>query len=174
MQGRLKNSWTVWPAYLLLAVLCWEVLLNLYAAMQPAADAAAQDGLPVSPEFAFNWLQVAAGGGMWLVLTWAVLLLAKSLRFTANGTELAWNLPRTLAALTVLLFALPSWWLWFWTVVDWFSGRQNADLGNWHYVLAALCQPFLLFLPLQVWLGQRRLRRFAAFRQPEREADWIK
>lgn len=161
MQQRFKSGWAVWPAYVLLAVLGYEVVLNAAAAIQPGMSVRGQDGLAVSPEVAFNWLQVAAGGGMWLVLVWAVLLMAKSLRYTASGTLLPWHLPRTLAALTLLLFALPAWWLWFWVVLDWFSGRASADLGNWHYVLAAVCQPLLLFLPLQFWRGQRRLRRAA-------------
>lgn len=155
----MKKGLTVWPAYILLAVLGYEVALNAATAVLPAASVRGQDGLAVSPEIAFNWLQLIAGGGMWLLLLWAVRLSVKSLGKTAAGQRLPWNVPHTLAALTLLLFSAPAWWLWFWTAAQWLQGRQPADFGNWHYVLAALCQPFVLFLPLAWWRGQRRLRR---------------
>lgn len=150
--------WPLWPAYALLAALGYETVLNAASALRPAEGGGA-GALAVSPDIAFNWLQAAAGGGMWLLLLWALLLARKGLRQSALGLRLPWTLPRTLAALTLALFALPAWRLWFWTAAGWLSGRQGADWGNWHYVLAALCQPFVLLIPLLWWRAQRRLRR---------------
>lgn len=160
MMGRgIQNRVAVVPALLLLLLLAYDWINVLRQALRPAAQARPQDGLPVSPEFAFGWLQAAAGGGMLLVLLWAVVLMFRSLRLTDEGIRLPWQMPRVLAAAVLVCFAAPAWWLWFWAVLDWLAARQTVDFSDWRYVAAAVCQPFLLWLPWRVWRGQRQLRR---------------
>ena len=60
-------------AWIVMLDLAWNVALNVKNALLPAATPAPNDGLPVSPEFAFGWIQVLVNGGMALLVILSIL-----------------------------------------------------------------------------------------------------
>ncbi|MDO4433071.1 MAG: hypothetical protein Q4B82_00625 [Alysiella sp.] len=137
---------TVLPACLLLAELAFQTAMNVRDALSPSMQALPKDGLPVSPEFAFSWIQAATGGGMWLILAWSVWRGVGLLR---GKTKL--NTSSIMALAILLTFAAPSIGLWFWTIGDLLQGRFTVDLSNPAYAVSAFCQPFLLLLAVAAW-----------------------
>lgn len=155
--------------YLLKWLPVWLVLVDLFAgvsgnirdALLPVSPAP-HDGLPVAPETAFGWLQAVANGGMAALLAAAVWVLLGMRRRSDAGEKLAITPLRFLSALAVLAFAVPSLWLWFWTLAEWMgSGRLTLSADNPRYLLSAACQPFMVWVVLGVWRSQCRLRRVA-------------
>ena len=156
-------------AWIVMLDLAWNVALNVKNALLPAATPAPNDGLPVSPEFAFGWIQVLVNGGLALLVILSILSLFKMHRLGSHGYLLAPTIPRVSAMLVVLAFSLPSVWLWGWAIANALQGRLHI----------AADPPFLVLLAWNVWRQQRRLRKRVAFavpphnRQPENPAQTI-
>ena len=91
-------------AWIVMLDLAWNVALNVKNALLPAATPAPNDGLPVSPEFAFGWIQVLVNGGMALLVILSILSLFKMHRLGSHGYLLAPTIPRVSAMLVVLAF----------------------------------------------------------------------
>ena len=116
------------PVYAIMADLLFTVGLNIKEALLPDSKPLPGDGLPIAPEFAFGWIQVAVNGGMTCVLLWAMIMLMRMNRYSAAGERLRMTMPRTLTALVVLAFSLPSAWLWIWSAWVFFNtGQVFAD-----------------------------------------------
>ena len=166
-------------AWIVMLDLAWNVALNVKNALLPAATPAPNDGLPVSPEFAFGWRQVLVNGGMALLGILSILSLFKMHRLGRHGYLLAPTIPRVSAMLVVLAFSLPSVWLWGWAIANALQGRLHIAADPLRYLIVAACQPFLVLLAWNVWRQQRRLRKRVAFavpphnRQPENPAQTI-
>ncbi len=146
-------------AYLVLADLLFGLVGNVKSALLPSAAPLPKDGLPVSPEFAFGWLQVLANGGMALVVGLALLSVLAQSRSAARHRMLVVNGWRQTALLIVAVFAAPALWQWLWAFVDFAQGRLTVSFADPRYLAVAICQPWLLLLAYSTWRGQRRLRR---------------
>ena len=161
-------------AWIVMLDLLWNVALNIKNALLPTAAPAPKDGLPISPEFAFGWIQVLVNGGMALLVILSILSLFKMQRLGSHGCKLAFTIPRASAMLIVLAFALPSVWLWGWAIANALQGKLHIDSSQLRYLIVAVCQPFLVLLAWHVWRQQRRLRKLVAFPvQPENPAQRI-
>ena len=161
-------------AWIVMLDLLWNVALNIKNALLPTAAPAPNDGLPISPEFAFGWIQVLINGGMALLVILSILSLFKMHRLGSHGYKLAFTIPRVSAMLIVLAFSLPSVWLWGWAIANTLQGNQHIDTSQPQNLIVALCQPFLVLLAWDVWRQQRRLRKLIAFPvQPENQAQHI-
>ena len=161
-------------AWIVMLDLLWNVALNIKNALLPTAAPAPKDGLPISPEFAFGWIQVLVNGGMALLVILSILSLFKMQRLGSHGYKLAFTIPRASAMLIVLAFALPSVWLWGWAIANALQGKLHIDNSQLRYLIVAVCQPFLVLLAWHVWRQQRRLRKLVAFPvQPENPAQRI-
>lgn len=146
------------PIWLIVADLCFTVILNIKDAFIPNAAPLPSDGLPVSPEFAFGWIQVLINGTMIATVLWGIYTLYKMKKYSDLGEILSMNFTRTFAALVVLAFAAPSVWLWMWALWDAFNGRITISFNSIRYLIIAICQPYLVWLFLRVWYTQHRLR----------------
>ncbi len=162
-------------AWIVMLDLLWNVVLNVKSALLPSATPAPRDGLPISPEFAFGWIQVLVNGSMALLVILSILLLFKMQRLGSHGNQLAFTIPRVSAMLVVLAFAVPSAWLWGWALLNTLQGNAHIiSTSQLRYFVVALCQPFLVLLVWNVWRQQRRLRRRVVFAvQPENQAQPI-
>ena len=92
-------------AWIVMLDLAWNVALNVKNALLPAATPAPNDGLPVSPEFAFGWIQVLVNGGMALLVILSILSLFKMHRLGSHGYLLAPTIPRVSHARGACFFA---------------------------------------------------------------------
>lgn len=73
-------------AWIVMLDLAWNVALNVKNALLPAATPAPNDGLPVSPEFAFGWIQVLVNGGMALLVILSFCRCSKCTGSAATAT----------------------------------------------------------------------------------------
>lgn len=150
------NQLALLPIYLLLLDLAFGVMLNIKESILPNVQDIPKDGLPVSPEFAFGWLQVLVNMGMVLIISWSILRLL----FLYVKTN-QYDLPRFLfsdgvAVFFVLMFSLPAWWQWFWAIRAWLSGNNIIDWHNPRYLIVSICQVYLLWLPFALWRARKR------------------
>ena len=73
------------PVYAIMVDLLFTVGLNIKEALLPDSKPLPGDGLPIAPEFAFGWIQVAVNGGMTCVLLWAMIMLMRMDRYSKIG-----------------------------------------------------------------------------------------
>ena len=147
------------PVYIISADLLTSVFFNIKDALLPTATPLPSDQLPVSPEFAFGWIQVGINGVMVLLILWAMWTLLRLKKYGDAGETLAMTLPHAFASLIVLAFSVPATWLWFnalWNLL--IHQRQTISFTSLRYLIVAGCLPYLLWLFLSVWYRQHRLR----------------
>ena len=155
----IRRFLTALPVYAVLADLVYGLALNVKDALLPSAAPAPKDGLPVSPEFAFGWIQVLANGGMVLVVGWALAKLLLMRRAAAKGSLKKLDGSGVFALLAAVAFALPGLWNGAWALASLLQGWETVWFGNPRYLAVALCQPWILLLCVQVWRGRpRRIR----------------
>ncbi|ASK28482.1 hypothetical protein [Neisseria chenwenguii] len=156
---RLFSSLSVW---LVLADMVYGFGLNLSQSMslQQAAPHQA-DGLAVTPDIAFSGLQLAANGGMILIIGFGLLVLLQLNRTVLKQQILSIGIFRTLGLLAVMAFTLPALWEWLWTAVSLSQGKPVVNLTNPRYLVVALCQPFIAALCISRLWGWYRLHKTA-------------
>ena len=154
-----KQKLSLLPVWIVMGDLVLGVALNIQSAVLPyRAAVVAQGDVPVSPEIAFNWLQVLVNGGMVAMILSAIAILLRMKRLSDAGVCLTPNLTHAIAVLTVLAFAAPAVWLWAWAAVDLLAhGRLTVALNEPRYLLVAVCQPYLVWVAAMVWCKQHRL-----------------
>lgn len=146
-------------AVLLAADLLWTWAGNVKDALVPGAAALPKDGLPVSPEFAFGWLQVLVNGGMVLTVLWGLWVLVCWQAGLRRGVLPRAGVLSVLGVLVVGVFALPSLWTWGGALWGVLQGRDTVSFASPRYVLAAVCQPVLLLCWVQVLWRYWQVRR---------------
>lgn len=130
------------------------------------------DGLLVSPEFAFGWIQVVVNIGMSAVLLWAIWVLWRCLRQFAWLGKREFSTRHGVATLFLLAFCLPAVWHGFWAIAALWQGRILFDWQNPTMMAVWLGQLGLLFLPWAIWRAYRRAPAIAS-RQPENKVGSI-
>lgn len=153
----MKRMFTTLPVCVVLADLAYNVAVNIKDALQPSAAPLPKDGLPVSPEFAFGWIQVLVNGGMVLAVALALVKLLLLSRAADQGRRVRLGISGMWALLVAAAFALPALWNWFWALVSLLQGRVVVSFDSWRYLVVACCQPFVLLLCVSVWRRYRRL-----------------
>ena len=157
MHGKnlLKNA----PILVVMLDLLYTMAQTVQHALAPTSDKPISQGIPISPEFAFGWIQVLVNGAIVMGMIWVMVQVMKMRRYTDNGECLRPTLTRAGILLMALAFGFPSVWLWFWTAVDWFQGRNTLTIDSPRYLLVAICQPYLAWVVLHILLAQQRLKR---------------
>ncbi|ULJ62419.1 hypothetical protein MIS46_10775 [Wielerella bovis] len=146
------------PVWIIVADLLFGVALNIQSALVPYKAAVGSDGLPISPEIAFNWIQVLVNGVMVIIVLSAIFMLLKMKHLSDHGERLAPTLTRAIAVLAVLAFAMPALLLWFGAAYQFFAhGRLTVTFTQSRYLLVAACQPYLVWVAAMLWRGQHRL-----------------
>ncbi len=117
-----------------------------------------------SPEMALDWAQVWINVIMVLILYYALFMLLRMYRLSCGGERITPTIGRALILLIVLVFALPSVWLWFWTLKHALNGNMTWDMTQWRYFITACCQPYLVYLVGVLWYQQYRLFHIKSIR----------
>ncbi|WP_066080271.1 hypothetical protein [Bergeriella denitrificans] len=155
----MKRLLTSLPVWLVLCDMVYGFALNL---MQSQSAAARPSDTLVTPDIAFSGLQLAANGGMILIIGFGLLVLLKLNSSVLQGRILPIGIFRTLGLLAVLAFSIPSLWEWLWAVAALASGQQVFNVGNIRYFITALCLPLIALLCLLRLFGWYRLHRQTA------------
>ena len=154
----MKLKLSLLPVWIVVADLLGSVLLNIKEAMLPERKSALQDGLPISPEFAFGWIQVLVNSTMVLVILLAIFMLLHMKKLSDAGERIVPDITRAGAVLTVLAFSMPALWLWCWAGMTYFTqGYWTVSFEQPRYVVVAACQPYLVWLAIDLWRTQYRL-----------------
>lgn len=151
------NQLALLPIYLLLLDLVFGVALNIKDALLPSTQNLPQDGLPISPEFAFGWLQVLVNAGMVLIIFLSIWKLISLYSQTHQNQKTPFSFSASIALFFVLMFSLPAWWQWFWAIISLLHGNMVLDWHNPRYLLISICQAYLLWLPFALWRARARV-----------------
>ncbi|HEZ4554028.1 TPA: hypothetical protein WI197_001162 [Neisseria meningitidis] len=100
--------------------------------------------LAVTPDIAFNSLQIVANGGMAAVVCFGLAVVFLLNRSVRRRQVLEIGVFRMLGLVAVLAFSAPSVWEWEWAnaLPLLLKGADVVNTGNARYVLTALCMPF--------------------------------
>lgn len=145
--------------------LIYGVVINTKEALIPSATPMARDNLPISPEFAFGWIQVTANASMLLLLFWAIWQCYYLIYHGQRYRIITFTGKHYLAFLMIIAFTFPAIWEWGWTLINLSQGKKTFSLNNTRYFLISLCQPFLLFLPYLAFINQWQARCYKKIAQ---------
>lgn len=140
--------------------LFYNLFLNIKEALIPSITPLPNDGLPIAPEFAFGWIQVAVNGTIILILSWAILVCLYINHQGLNYRILKTQAKYYVAYCMILAFSLPSLWQWFNAITQLIQGNNTINLINPRYLLIAISQPFLILLPYNAYLSQWQAKRY--------------
>ncbi len=132
------------PIWVLIADLWFIVAINLTQSLdKPPSKLTASSNLPVAPDIAFNWLQVAVNTGMAIILSWALIMLLRIYRQAKEGT-LTWQASSICALLICLAFSLPACYglIMQITHVVTGTGSPQISFSNVRYLIIALLLPY--------------------------------
>lgn len=146
------------PLIVLWLDLMYGCLLNINASVVAARQTWPPQGLPVSPDIAFNWLQVITNGLMVLLISYVFMILIRFNWYVLHDKFWPITLRRLFALCIILAFSLPSWWQWGLAIKDMLEGRPVIDWHNKRYLVVALMMPYPAALCLWL-LWRRRWRR---------------
>lgn len=151
----MKRFYTSLPIWVVLADMIYGLCLNVAQSMS-LRQTATND---ITPDIAFNGLQLVSNGGMVLIIGFGLAVLLQLNRTVLKREILPIGIFRVLGLVAVLAFSAPSLWQWFWTLIDLASGREVLNLNNIRYLVTALCLPFIALLCLSRLFGWYRLHR---------------
>ncbi|ATL34943.1 TPA: hypothetical protein ACJME7_002114 [Neisseria meningitidis] len=98
--------------------------------------------LAVTPDIAFNSLQIVANGGMAAVVCFGLAVVFLLNRSVRRRQVLEIGVFQMLGLVAVLAFSAPSVWEWANALPLLLKGADVVNTGNARYVLTALCMPF--------------------------------
>lgn len=140
------------PIWIIIADLWFSVIVNITQSLDkhPAHNSSAGN-LPIVPEFAFNWLQVAVNGAMAIVLSLTLLLLIRLYRQVQNKQTIHWNGLSVMSILLSLIFSLPACYgliMQMWHLFG--SGQLGISFANLRYLVIALLLPYPAFIAILI------------------------
>lgn len=150
------------PIWLVLADMAYTFAVNILQSFNLSQAQLPKDGLPVSPDIAFNGLQVVANGGMVMIIGFGLWTLLQLNRSVSKQQILPIGVFRTLGLLAVLAFSIPSVWQWLWALINLAGGHHTVAFDSPRYLVVAICQPLVAFLCLYRLAGRYRLHRSSA------------
>ncbi len=161
----LRRMLTSLPIGIMLADMVYGFVLNIVQGLnlQQQAAPASDGGLAVTPDIAFNSLQIVANGGMVIIIGFGLIVLLQLNRTVLKRQILPIGIFRTLGLIAVLAFSVPSLWEWFNAALSLSAGGNVLNTNNPRYLVSALCMPFIAFLCLVRLFGWYKLHT----RQPE-------
>ena len=109
----MKRFLTPLPIGIVLADLIYGFVLNVMQGLNLQQTASNQSGtLSVTPDIAFNSLQIVANGGMVCIIGFGLIVLFQLNRAVLRQQILPIGIFRTLGLLAVLAFSISSLWEW--------------------------------------------------------------
>lgn len=155
----MKKLFTSLPVFIALADMAYGFALNISQGLNLRQNIPSDGTLAVTPDIAFNSLQIIANGGMIAIIGFGLLTLLQ-----LNGTVLKHRiLPigifRTLGLLAVLAFSVPSLWEWGSALIAAAAGQAVFNFGSPRYLVSAFCMPLIALLCLKRLYDWYRLHR---------------
>ena len=136
------------PIAIVFADLLYGFSLNILQGLNLQQSAPAAGGLAVTPDIAFNGLQIIANGGMVLMVCFGLWVLYRLNSTAARGLILPIGVFRTLGLLAVLAFSVPSLWEWFHAALALAGGQPVVNTASPRYLVTALCLPLVALICL--------------------------
>lgn len=146
---RPKNGLSVVFSVWLLLDLLFTVVGSIKETLLPSVATLPKDGVPISPDFAFSWLQVWVNLVMVLLVAFGVNTLWYLQSLQHRRQKWRYTPATVWGLLIVLCFATPSVWHVFQAVWQLFFGRILISFREFHYVMTVLAQIYLL-----CWVGR--------------------
>lgn len=134
------------PVWIVLLDMIYGVFLNVSQNFKSRPATSISDGLAVTPDIAFDSLQLIANGGMVLIIGFGLITLLQLNRFVLKKQILPIGIFRTLGLVAVLAFSLPALLEWLYAIASLFSGQSVLNLTNVRYLVVALCMPPIAIL----------------------------
>lgn len=143
----IKRLLTPIPIGVVLVDLIYGFAVNVSQGLDLQSTAKSADGtIAVTPDIAFNSLQIVANGGMVAIIGFGLAVLFRLNRSVLLGQVLVIGVFRTLGLLAVLAFSVPSLWEWGHALYALAEGRSVLNAANGRYLLTALCMPLIAIL----------------------------
>ena len=159
----MKRFLTPLPIGIVLADLIYGFVLNVMQGLNLQQTASNQSGtLSVTPDIAFNSLQIVANGGMVCIIGFGLIVLFQLNRAVLRRQILPIGIFRTLGLLAVLAFSISSLWEWLRAALSLLSGRNVLNFSNPRYLVTAACMPIIAFLCILRLYNWYRLHRTVA------------
>lgn len=144
-----------------------DLIGNIKDALLPSPAPMPADGLPISPEWAFGWLQVLVNGIMITLLLLSMGVLWRIQYANTKKIYLSFSLFNLLGILIVFSFSAPALHLWINTIVHYSNNPQIISFDNIAYIITSLCQTILFFYGIKIIWQQINL--FFSHKQPPHE-----
>ena len=159
----MKRFLTPLPIGIVLADLIYGFVLNVMQGLNLQQTASNQSGtLSVTPDIAFNSLQIVANGGMVCIIGFGLIVLFQLNRAVLRQQILPIGIFRTLGLLAVLAFSISSLWEWLHAALSLLSGHNVLNFSNPRYLVTAACMPIIAFLCILRLYNWYRLHRTVA------------
>ena len=138
----MKRFLTPLPIGIVLADLIYGFVLNVMQGLNLQQTASNQSGtISVTPDIAFNSLQIVANGGMVCIIGFGLIVLFQLNRAVLRQQILPIGIFRTLGLLAVLAFSISSLWEWLHAALSLLSGHNVLNFSNPRYLVTAACMP---------------------------------
>lgn len=144
----MKSLLSSLPVWIVLTDMLYGLGLNISQSLNLHQSSHVSSDLPVSPDIAFNSLQLISNSGMILIIGFGLLVLLQLNHTVLRREVLSIGIFRVLGLLAVLAFSVPSMVEWFWAVWALASGQQVLNFNNIRYLVTAACLPFIAGLCL--------------------------
>ncbi len=148
------------PIWIVLADMVYGFTLNVTQSLNSRHSApSSSDGLPLTPDIAFNSLQTLSNGGMILIIGFGLVVLLQLNRTVLKKQILPIGVFRTLGLLAVLAFSIPSLWEWFWALIRLTGGESVLNFSNIRYLITSICLPLIALTCIFRLFGWSRLHK---------------
>ena len=156
----MKRILTSLPVWFVLVDMIYGFALNISQSLNlHQSSNTTDDGLTVTPDIAFNSLQLLSNGGMILIIGFGLIILLQLNRTVLAKQVLPIGIFRTLGLLAVLAFSLPALWEWMWAIFALASGHMTFNFNNPRYLVTAFCLPLIAVLCLTRLFGWYQLHK---------------
>ena len=138
------------PIWIVLADMVYGFTLNVTQSLNSRHSApTSSDGLPLTPDIAFNSLQTLSNGGMILIIGFGLVVLLQLNRTVLKKQILP----------IVLAFSIPSLWEWFWALIRLTGGESVLNFSNIRYLITSICLPLIALTCIFRLFGWSRLHK---------------
>lgn len=148
------------PIFIIIVDLWFNVILNVGQSLDKhPISSSTQNSLAVTPEFAFNWLQVLVNGGMAIILTWALFMLVKA-HTSSKDINFKWSTSKICAILICLAFSIPSIYGLTMQIIQAITMQKfYISFQNIRYLMIALLLPFPSILVIKTIINSIQLSK---------------
>ena len=147
---------TALPLWIISADLVYMIFNNLRNDLIIPAQIKPQNGFPIAPEIAFNWLQVTIGVSAAIFAIWGLLSVLRLNRRVIAGVYTPNKGFWFFGCLLTIFFTLPTVWEMFCLIIHLAQGKL-AFYPSAEYIIVALSLPWAFVLTFKRLVDNRRL-----------------